>query len=111
MVVWKKKSHARAEAIDTVCSRTARLGLELPGLLQQNADDERPFLPAFSWEGDLDPAAGELDAGRAERKRQQICSAAMHALELAHTGAHVVELGVRAVIKHDQTCPNIEVQP
>ncbi|KAL1524434.1 hypothetical protein AB1Y20_019329 [Prymnesium parvum] len=89
MVAWKKKSHARAEAIEAVCARTAELGQALPRL----AEGPTPALPAFPWEPELDPAAGELDEARALRKRQQIVSAAAHALTLTAKGAHVVEFG------------------
>lgn len=41
----------------------------------------------------LDPADGELDEVRAERKRQQVTSFAAHALDMMPQGARVVEFG------------------
>lgn len=90
MVIFHKKSHQRACALDLAFGRLS--GLASPPTIAAAAcalglDD------ATLFSGTLDPAAGDLNADRAQRKRQQIRSAASHALGLLEDGMHCVEFG------------------
>lgn len=84
MVVWRRKSHQRAAAIERVHLSVTEL-LSVPHMAAEP--------PVLSLMGTLDPAAGELDEGRAERKRQQILSCAAHAMRLIPQGGNAVEFG------------------
>ena len=89
MVVFQKKAHQRQVALELAFGRLA--SLELPGSSASCHAINAPDSTLFS--GTLDPAAGDLDAGRAQRKRQQIRSAASHTLALLKDGMHCVEFG------------------
>ncbi|KAL3918396.1 MAG: hypothetical protein SGPRY_006035, partial [Prymnesium sp.] len=76
-------------AVEAVRARTAQLESELA----MRVETAPPPLPPFTWSLELDPAAAELNESRANRKRQQIASAARHVLGLAGEGSHLVECG------------------
>ena len=87
MVEHRRKSHQRSAAVALCVSKLA--ALQIPREPPAKPDQENPFdgKPA------LDPAAGDLNVGRAERKRQQIQSAAAHAVQLLNPGDVCVEFG------------------
>jgi len=84
---FKRRSEQRREALKLVWRLTGPL---LDAELQRTAE---PMPCNVKWTPALDPADGELDEGRAFRKRAQISSLAAHALELMPKGACVVEIG------------------
>ena len=88
MVVHQRKSHRRAAAIEAAVERVTHLVDLVP-----NAPSLAP-LDGVQIDGTpLDPAAGELNADRAARKREQILSTAAYATRLLRAGDRVVEFG------------------
>ena len=85
-MVFHRRSHRRHLTIEAVNTRVGRLVDALPA-----AGIPPPI--NTSMDGSLDPAAGELDAFRAEKKRQQIASAAAYACTVIQPGDRVVEFG------------------
>jgi len=84
---FRRRSEQRKEALKLVWRLTAPI---------VHAEIERLVIPPpcdVAWTQALDPADGELDQSRAERKRAQITSLAAHALDLMPKGARVVEFG------------------
>jgi len=88
MVVLRRRSHQRQLDIDLVWARTAHLMC-----VPQVPSTDCAGGAALVLEGELDPAAGDLNEGRASRKRDQIFSAAAHALNLMEPGDNAVEFG------------------
>ena len=86
MVVLRRRSHQRQVDIELVEARTSHLC----SAVSHTAPSVGPH---FALAGGLDPAAGDLNEGRAARKRAQISSTAAHALALMRAGDHVVEFG------------------
>ena len=89
MVTWQRRAHRRAAALESVQSRVAHL-VDAVSSAQSPPPLDDSLLPAGT---SLDPSAGRLDAVRAARKREQIMSAAAHAVELLRDGDHCIEFG------------------
>ncbi|CAJ1359144.1 unnamed protein product [Effrenium voratum] len=85
---FRRKAEQRQAALD-------RNWAEVSQLVEAVPRAPRPAL-AICWEElpkALDPAEGELDQGRAQRKRRQVESLAAYALAMLDPGAAVVEFG------------------
>ena len=107
MVVWKRRSQQREEAIQAVCARVGHLLDCVPQATTAESAICREVLS-----GSLDPSAGDLDAARAERKRAQILSAAAHAVKLLAPGHRCVEFGAGAGhlgLLIASACPRVQV--
>lgn len=87
---FRRRSEQRQVALDLVWRSTEQL---------IEAEARRSNVPTpcnICWSelpAGLDPAEGELDDGRAARKRAQVESLAAHALDMMGPSAHVVEFG------------------
>ena len=96
MVTFMKKSHKRDAVISAAWEVAGALATSLPTAADEVCSECAPeeLLPAV-WPEGLEPADGELDVRRDARKKEQIASAAAHALALIdRTGAQrIVEVG------------------
>lgn len=87
---FRRRSEQRQAALDLVWARTDGL---VASALELAASPAPLEVQWASLPPGLDPADGELDTGRAARKRAQVTSLVAHALEMTSPGTVVAEFG------------------